>query len=74
MSNFWKSKGQALKKAIDQTTVSRSRIASDGGLSTETLRRAIDGERVISAKANCIIKGLKLHGVQVEKEDLFEPA
>ena len=40
-----------------------------------TLKEINDAnKRVISAKANCIIKGLKLHSVQVEKEDLFEPA
>lgn len=74
MSTFWKTKGQALKKAIEQAAVSRSKIASDGGLSAETLKRAVDGKRIIDAKANAIIKGLKVHGVVVSKEDLFVPA
>jgi hypothetical protein len=74
MSNFLKAKGSALEDAIGRAPVSRAKIASDGGLSTETLRRALGGERVINAKANCIVKGLKANGVDVEKTDIFEPA
>jgi hypothetical protein len=74
MSTFWKANGQALKKAIEQAAVSRSKIASDGGLSAETLKRAVDGNRISDAKANAILKGFKVHGVPILKEDLFVPA
>ena len=74
MATFWKTKGQGLKKAIEQAAVSRSKIASDGGLSAETLKRAVDGHRIIDTKANAIVKGLKTHGVQVVKDELFVPA
>ena len=74
MSTFWITHGSGLKKAIEQAAVSRSRIASDGGLSSETLKRALDGQRIIDAKANAIVKGLKIHGVVVAKEELFTPS
>lgn len=74
MSIFWKAKVPALRAAIDATGTSRSQICSAGGLSTETLKRALDGERVIDAKANGIIKGLKAHGVSdAKKETIFVP-
>jgi lambda repressor-like predicted transcriptional regulator len=75
MSTFWKARIPALLKAIETTGTSRSQIASAGGLSAETLKRAIDGKRIIDAKANGIIKGLKRHGVaDAQKDTLFAPA
>jgi DNA-binding phage protein len=75
MSTFWKARIPALLKAIEATGTSRSQIATAGGLSAETLKRAIDGQRVIDAKANGIVKGLKTHGVaDAQKESLFQPA
>jgi hypothetical protein len=74
MSNFWKAEVAALKKAIDQAATSRSQIASAGGLSADTLKKALDGLRISDAKANGIVKGLKTFGVLVAKETLFLPA
>lgn len=75
MAMFWKARIPALNKAIEATGTSRSQIASAGGLSPETLKRALDGQRVIDAKANGIVKGLKSHGVaDAQKDSLFLPA
>jgi hypothetical protein len=71
MPQFYKANASALLKAIEESATSRSKIASLGGLSAETLKRAIGGERVIPAKADGIVKGLKACGVPAVKAELF---
>lgn len=73
-SGFLKANGSALQDAINQATGSRSQICSKGGLSTATMRKALDGDRILISKANSIIIGLSAHGVKVTRDQLFVPA
>jgi hypothetical protein len=73
-SSFFKVKGDALQTAISNATASKAKICSDGGCSTATLNKALDGNRIISAMANAIVKGLGLHGVKTTRDALFVSA
>lgn len=73
-SPFLKVKGDALQAAISNTTASKAKICSDGGLSTATMNKALDGGRIITAKANAIVNGLGLHGVKTTRDALFVSA
>ena len=70
-SGFLKTNGSALQDAINQATGSRAQICSKGGLSTATLKKALDGERILISKANSIVIGLAAHGVKVSRDTLF---
>jgi hypothetical protein len=70
-SVFWKSNGDALKTAIGKSTESRAKICAASAISTATIKKAIDGNRITNATANRIIKGLNACGINVTKEQLF---
>ena len=70
-SPFVKAKGDALQAALNNATASKAKICSEGGCSTATLNKALDGDRIIIAMANAIVKGLGLHGVKTTRDALF---
>lgn len=73
-SSFLKVKGDALQTAINNATASKARICSDGGLSTATMNKALDGNRIIISMGNAIVKGLSAHGVKTTRDALFVSA
>lgn len=74
-SKYYVADVEKLQKAIDSTCTSKSQIASSGKMATDTLNKALKGKRVIKAKANGIVSGLKTHGCSptLEFDDLFSP-
>ena len=72
---FWIADVAGLENAIASTGKSRTAIASKGGLSTETLKKALDGARISEAKANGICNGLSAYDAKpaAHKETLFSP-
>lgn len=59
---FYRADTEKLEAAITSTAKYQTEIASAGGLSRDTLRKAVEGERVTKAKASGICKGLNLCG------------
>lgn len=70
---FYRADTEKLQKAIDSTGKSRAAICSSGGLNSATLKNALEGKRVIAAKANAICNGLNMSGCspKAERDDLF---
>lgn len=75
MSRYWIAKKDALREAINTTSVSDSAICVSGKLTAETLRKALKGERVMRSKATGIVNGLNQNDAnpKVKLEDIFEP-
>ena len=74
VASFLKVKGDALQAALNNATASKAKICSDGGLSTATLNKALDGDRIIISMGNAIVKGLSAHGVKTTRDALFVSA
>jgi hypothetical protein len=75
-ANLYTADTAKLQKAIDSTGESKSKIASKGQMSADTLNKAIKGKRIQRSKANGVCKGLNAFGCKPEAkfEDLFQIA
>jgi hypothetical protein len=61
----------SLRKLADRTLLSRNRLAAEAGIYTQTLKRALDGERVQRPIAVRITSALnRLLGTDYEPEDI----
>lgn len=55
---YYKAKVKELEKAVDSTGQSYAKIATAGDVTSATLRKALNGERIMKSKANAIILGI----------------
>ncbi|MES9975037.1 MAG: hypothetical protein ABW094_12315 [Candidatus Thiodiazotropha sp.] len=72
-AKFYKADPERLRAAIDETSQTDSRIAADANCNRNTLKRALDGDRILRAKYVGITNSLKKHGWNGTPESIFKP-